>query len=114
MLEFLTRRILLLFPTIVVISMIAFVVIQLPPGDFLTSYVATLQAAGENSDEAQIEALRAQYGLGEPIYVQYVKWVTGMVRGNFGQSMQWKAPVKDLIWERLLLPVVLSLTSLVF
>ena len=114
MLEFLTRRILLLVPTVVVISMIAFVVIQLPPGDFLTSYVTTLQAAGESIDAAQIEALREQYGLGEPIHVQYLKWVTGMFQGNFGQSLQWKAPVKDLIWERLILTVVLSLSSLLF
>lgn len=114
MLEFLTRRILLLFPTVLVISMIAFVVIQLPPGDFLTSYVATLQAAGENVDEAQIEALRAQYGLGEAIHIQYLKWMRGMAGGNFGQSLQWKLPVKDLIWERLVLTVVLSLTSLLF
>jgi peptide/nickel transport system permease protein len=114
MLEFLTRRVLLLFPTVLFISMIAFVVIQLPPGDFLTSYVATLQAAGENVDEAQIEALRQQYGLGEPIHVQYLKWVTGMFSGNFGQSLQWKLPVKDLIWERLVLTVVLSVTSLLF
>ena len=99
MLEFLTRRILLLIPTVIVISMIAFVVIQLPPGDFLTAYLATLQAAGENIDAAQVEALRAQYGLGEPLYVQYFKWVTGMASGNFGQSLQWKAPVKDLMWE---------------
>src|SRR3954454_5994465 len=114
MLEFLTRRILLLVPTVFVISMIAFVVIQLPPGDFLTSYVATLQAAGENVDEAQIESLRQQYGLGEPIHVQYLKWMAAMTHGNFGQSLQWKAPVKDLIWERLVLTVVLSLTSLIF
>ena len=114
MVEFLTRRLLLLVPTVVAISMIAFVVIQLPPGDFLTSYVATLQAAGENIDEAQIEALRQQYGLGEPIHVQYLKWVAGMFRGNFGQSLQWKLPVKDLIWERLVLTVVLSVTSLLF
>src|SRR3712207_5310722 len=102
MLEFLTRLILLLVPTVIVISMIAFVVIQLPPGDFLTSYVATLQAAGESIDAAQIEALRQQYGLGEPIHIQYLKWVRGMFEGNFGQSLQWKAPVKDLIWERLI------------
>src|SRR5688572_11175503 len=114
MLEFLTRRVLLLFPTVLFISMIAFVVIQLPPGDFLTSYVATLQAAGENIDAAQIEALQAQYGLGEPIHIQYFKWMRGMAGGNFGQSLQWKLPVKDLIWERLVLTVVLSLTSLLF
>jgi peptide/nickel transport system permease protein len=114
MVEFLTRRLLLLVPTVIVISMIAFVVIQLPPGDFLTSYVATLQAAGENVDAAQIESLRQQYGLGEPIHIQYFKWMAGMLQGNFGQSLQWKAPVKDLIWERLVLTVVLSLTSLVF
>jgi peptide/nickel transport system permease protein len=114
MVEFLTRRLLLLVPTVIVISMIAFVVIQLPPGDFLTSYVATLQANGENIDAAQIESLRQQYGLGEPIHIQYLKWVAGMFNGNFGQSLQWKAPVKDLIWERLVLTVVLSLTSLIF
>jgi peptide/nickel transport system permease protein len=114
MLEFLTRRVLLLIPTVIVITMISFVVIQLPPGDFLTSYVATLQSAGDDIDEAQIEALRQQYGLGQPIYVQYLKWVGGMFQGNFGQSLQWKAPVKDLIWERLVLTVVLSLASLLF
>ena len=114
MLEFLIRRLLLLIPTVIIVSMISFVVIQLPPGDFLTSYVANLQSQGDLVDDTQIEALRQQYGLGEPIYVQYLKWVGGMVRGDFGQSLQWRAPVKDLIWERLILTVVLSLASLLF
>ncbi|NLD43048.1 MAG: ABC transporter permease [Chloroflexi bacterium] len=114
MLHFVLRRLLLLIPTVIVISMISFLVIQLPPGDYLTSYVISLEAQGQFVDQELIDALRVQYGLGQPLYVQYGKWVWGMLHGHFGQSLQWKAPVADLIWERLGLTVVLSLGSLLF
>jgi len=114
MLHFLLRRLLLLIPTVIVISMISFIVIQLPPGDYLTYYIVTLESQGQYADEALIESLKVQYGLGRPLYVQYGKWVLGMLRGQFGQSLQWKAPVADLIWERLGLTVVLSFGSLLF
>jgi peptide/nickel transport system permease protein len=114
MITFVVRRLLLLIPTIFAISVISFIAIQLPPGDFLTSYISALESQGELVDEALIASLKSQYGLGEPIHVQYLKWVGGMLRGDFGQSLQWRMPVKDLLWERLALTVVLSLSSLLF
>ena len=115
MLEFIGRRLLLLVPTIILISIISFILIQLPPGDFLTSYIMQLESGGQLVDQALIDSLKQQYGLDEPIYVQYVKWVSNIVlRGDFGQSFTWKEPVKDLIWERLGLTIVISLASLLF
>lgn len=113
MFGYIARRVLLMIPTLLVISLIAFAVIQLPPGDFLTSYVATLRAQGDSFEEAQIEALRERYGLGQPFYVQYFKWMSGiLLRGDWGQSLEWKKPVKDLIWERLALSATLSFSAL--
>jgi peptide/nickel transport system permease protein len=115
MLEFIGRRLLLLVPTIILISIISFILIQLPPGDFLTSYIMQLESGGQLVDQALIDSLKQQYGLDQPIYVQYVKWVSNIVlRGDFGQSFTWKEPVKDLIWERLGLTVLISLVSLLF
>jgi len=104
----------MMIPTIVVVSIISFVIIQLPPGDWLTTYVANLEAQGEEVDAPTLAALKARYGLGQPIYVQYLKWVRGILHGDFGQSFSWNAPVSDLIWDRLLLTVVLSLSTLLF
>ena len=114
MLEYIARRLLLLIPTIVLISIISFVVIQLPPGDFLTSYVMTLESQGQLVDQALIDQLSEQYGLDQPIYIQYGKWVLGMLHGNFGQSLTWGVPVKDLIWERIGLTFAISFASLLF
>src|SRR5438132_193622 len=115
MLTYIVRRVLLLIPTLFVISVISFVIIQLPPGDFLTAYIASLQSQGQLIDQGVIEALEQQYGLDQPIYVQYFKWISGiLLHGNFGQSLQWRQPVADLIWERLVLTVLLSLASLLF
>ena len=110
--QYILHRLLLVIPTLLVISIISFVIIQLPPGDFLSSYIASLEASGQVVDAAQIEALRAQYGLGDPIFVQYWKWLTGVLQGNFGYSFQWQRPVSELLGERLLLTVALSCTSL--
>lgn len=114
MLEYIGRRLLLLIPTVIMISIISFIIIQLPPGDFLTSYIMTLESAGQLVDQALIDQLKAQYGLDQPIYVQYLKWVAGMFRGEFGQSLTWKTPVKELIWERIGLTFAISLASLLF
>jgi len=113
MLLFIVRRILYMIPTLFVISLLSFIVIQAPPGDFLTSYAAQLRAQGDEVDAAQLEALRQRYGLGEPFYVQYGKWISGiLLRNDWGQSMEWQKPVKELIWERLALTAALSLSSL--
>ncbi|MBM4461367.1 MAG: ABC transporter permease [Chloroflexi bacterium] len=113
MLAYIARRVLLMIPTILLISIISFIAIQLPPGDFMTSYVAGMRTMGENIEQEAIDNLRARYGLGEPVYVQYYKWMNGIIlRGDWGQSMEWQKPVKELIGERLLLTVILSLVSL--
>lgn len=114
MLEFILRRILLLIPTVILISIISFIIIQLPPGDFLTSYIMTLESQGQLVDEALVSSLKQQYGLDQPLHLQYLKWVGGMLRGNFGQSLTWQVPVKDLIWERIGLTFAISLVSLLF
>jgi len=113
MLGYILRRVLLMIPTLLVISVISFFIIQLPPGDFLTSYSAQMRSQGDNIDQERIESLRERYGLGQPVYVQYYKWMSGIfLRGDWGQSMEWQKPVKDLIWERLALTVMLSLVAI--
>ena len=113
MLGYILRRILIMIPTLFIISIISFVVIQLPPGDYLTTYSMTLRSQGDAVQEDAIQELRIRYGLGEPVYVQYGKWIWGILsRGDWGQSMEVGRPVKDLIWERLALTVVLSLMSI--
>ena len=114
MLAYIVRRILIMVPTLFIISLVSFFIIQLPPGDFLTSYVANLAQTGEQVDEAQIAALRARYGLDQPFYVQYGKWMGGVVVGDFGRSFAQNRPVSELIWERLGLTVALALITMVF
>ena len=115
MLEYVLRRVLYMIPTLIAISIVSFLVIQLPPGDFLTTYAATLAAEGQVLSDAELAGLEARYGLGQPIYVQYWKWITGIVlRGDFGQSFQWNRPVNTLIWDRLALTFVLSFSTLIF
>ena len=110
--RYIIQRLVLTIPTIFAISIVSFVIIQLPPGDFLTAYIATLESGGQVIDQAQIDALRSQYGLGEPLYVQYFKWISGILAGDFGYSFQWQRPVSELIGERMLMTVILSVASL--
>jgi peptide/nickel transport system permease protein len=113
MLGYIARRVLLMIPTLFVISVISFIALQLPPGDYLSSYAAQLSTTGESIDQEAIDSLRERYGLGEPVYVQYGKWVYGIVtRGDWGQSMEMQRPVKDLIGEALGLTVALAVFSL--
>jgi peptide/nickel transport system permease protein len=114
MLRYIGWRILMMIPTLFVISIVSFIVIQLPPGDFLTSYVAGISARGETIDEAEIQALRNAYGLGQPMYVQYFKWMSGVVRGDFGQSFTWRVSVSSLIWDRVWLTILVSFVTLMF
>jgi peptide/nickel transport system permease protein len=114
MLKYIAWRVLLMIPTVFVISVVSFIVIQLPPGDFLTSYVAAITARGESIDDATIQALRNAYGLGQPMYVQYTKWMWGVLHGDFGQSFTWRVPVSQLIWERVWLTIAVSFVTLIF
>ena len=114
MLQFILRRLLLLIPTIVGISIVAFLVIELPPGDYLTAYVANLAAGGDTVDQEQLEALKRQYGLDKPLMGRYLHWITNLLQGDMGQSFEWNKPVNELIWERLALTFVISLSTLLF
>jgi len=113
MLAYIVQRVLVIIPMLIAISILSFAVIQLPPGDFLTSYVAQLRQEGDEVDEAELESLRQRYGLGQPVYVQYFKWIYGvLVKGDWGQSFEWQKPVSELIWERLGLTMALSMGAL--
>ena len=112
MLTYIGRRALLAVFTVWAISVLSFVIIQLPPGDYVTSYIAQMASTGSVVTEQEAENLRIQYGLGQPIYVQYYKWVKLIAEGNFGMSMEWKRPVTEVIGDRLWLTVVVSLAAL--
>jgi len=99
---------------LLVVSITAFIIIQLPPGDWLTSYIAQLEATGQHVDESQVASLKKQYGLDLPIYSQYFKWTWDMLHGNFGKSLSYSKPVSELIAERLPLTMAISLLALVF
>ena len=115
MLQFILRRILYMIPTLVIISILSFIIIQLPPGDYLTSVVVTMRASGEELDQATLDALEQRYGLSKPIHVQYWKWISGiLLRGDFGQSFEWNQPVSELMWGRLALTFTMSLATLLF
>jgi len=111
-LNLIVKRLLWMLPTIVLISFISFSIIQLPPGDYLTSYIAALGETGETVDEAQAAALRARYNLDQPFMVQYWRWLTGMLQGDMGMSFEWNRPVTELIGERLFLTTVISIATL--
>ena len=109
---FIFRRLLIMVPTLIVISMISFFIIQLPPGDYLTVWVAELEAAGEEVGMEMVAQLRKRYGLDQPLHVQYWRWISGVVQGDFGQSFIFMRPVTSLIWERLGFTIAISLLSL--
>jgi len=115
MLGYIFRRILYMIPTLFGISLIAFLIIQLPPGDYLTSMIANMESSGQTIDPSQIAQLREQYGFDQPIYVQYGKWIYGIVaHGDFGQSFQWRQPVSALIWDRIGTTLMISVAALLF
>jgi len=115
MLAYILKRILYMIPTLIGMSLISFMIIQLPPGDYLTSMIATMSESGQAVDPAQIARLKEIYGFDDPFCIQYLKWMWGIVsRGDFGWSFEWNQPVSGLIWARMGSTLVISLLSLVF
>ncbi len=111
---YLLRRFLYMVILLFVVSLFSFILIQLPPGDYLTSYIARLRdTRGTDVDQAEIDALRTQYGLDQPLYVQYVKWISNMLQGDFGRSFAWNMPVITMLNERLGVTIFTSLLTLV-
>jgi peptide/nickel transport system permease protein len=114
MVSYLIRRIFAGLLTIWAASILSFVVIQLPPGDYITSYIARLQSTGTMVSAEEAAALRLQYGLDQPMYVQYLKWAGLMLQGNFGMAMEYNRPVREVIGDRLALTMVVSIAAIVF
>ncbi len=114
MLSYLVRRVILAVFTVWAISVLSFAIIQLPPGDYVDAYIAQMSASGSIVSQQEAENLRIQYGLNQPIYVQYFKWVTLAMRGNFGMAMEWGRPVTEVIGDRLALTMVVSVFALLF
>ena len=114
MLAYIIRRLLTMIPTLVAISIISFIIIQLPPGDFLTTYVAQLSVSGEAVDQAELDALRDRFGLDQPMYKQYLLWAWNFIHGDFGHSFEWNKPVSALVGERIPLTILISICTLIF
>jgi len=114
MIAYIVKRILGMIPTLIIISIITFIIIQLPPGDFVTTAQAEIAASGGGMDASAVEAMRIRYGLDQPMLVQYWRWVSGFPRGDFGYSLEWSAPVWDIIAGRLGWTLLLSGLALVF
>lgn len=113
MLTYIAHRFLVMIPTLLGISLLTFIIIQLPPGDYLTTYMAELEAQGEAADE-KIEFLRQTYGLDQPMWKQYLVWVGGLLRGDFGQSFEFNLPAAQIIGDQLLLTFIVSFATIVF
>ncbi len=115
MLSFILRRTLILVPLLFIVSIISFVIIQLPPGSYIDSYIQTLQASGFEVEEQEIIRLTRQYGLDRPMHVQYFMWMRGFVlEGRLGRSFQWDRPVTDILIERIPMTVLISFMSMCF
>src|SRR3990172_6327710 len=111
MLAYLARRLILALLTIWAISVLSFVIIQLPPGDYITAYIAQMSASGGFISQAEADALRQEYGLDRPLYFQYLRSMRLVLRGNFGISLEWARPVSEVIGDRLWLTMVVSIAA---
>ena len=113
MLAYIVRRLIFAAATTVAISIISFVIIQLPPGDFVDAYIAAISATGGQVSLEEAESLRIQFGLDRPMYIQYFAWISGVVQGDFGFSVEWRRPVSEVIGDRLWLTVVISVVAII-
>ena len=115
MLSFIVYRVFQFIPLLLVISVLTFAIIELPPGDYLTMYIRQLEATGTRVSEEEVARLTQQYGLDKPVTQRYLLWMWNMIRyGNLGRSFQWNQPVTEVIGDRITLTMVLSLLSLLF
>ncbi|HWQ84133.1 MAG TPA: ABC transporter permease [Anaerolineales bacterium] len=114
MIRYILQRLLLIPVLLVLFSVMVFALVQAPPGDYLTTYIATLSASGSSMDQAQVDALEKQFGLDQPVHIQYVRWMQSLARGELGLSLEYQRPNAELIGERLGLTIVLALAAFVF
>jgi len=114
MLGYVIRRILVMIPTLIVISALVFIIIQAPPGDYFTTYMNELQSRGETVDKAKLDFIRQQYGFDKSLPEQYFVWFSGMLQGDFGYSFEFGRPVSEVVGERLWLSFIVSFTTILF
>lgn len=114
MAAFILRRLAHMIPLLLAISIISFIVINLPPGDYLTVKILELESRGDTGARRIIEQWKERYGLDKPLHMQYWLWISNFVKGDFGRSFEHERPVAELIGERLLMTVLLSLATLIF
>lgn len=114
MFGYVTHRLLVMIPTLLAISIVTFVIIQLPPGDYLTTLVVEMQSRGESVDEGRLALLRETYGFDKPMWQQYLIWLGGMLRGDFGYSFEYNLPVSDVVGDRLWLTAAVSFATILF
>ena len=114
MIRYTLQRIALMVPNLLAISLLTFIIIQLPPGDYLTTHVMELQAQGERVNKERIDFLREQFGMDRPFHEQYLTWLAGMFRGNFGYSFEYDMPVTDVVGDRVFLTFLVSFSTILF
>jgi peptide/nickel transport system permease protein len=114
MFYFFLRRLAVMVPTLFVISVLTFIIIQLPPGDYLSTLVSELQAQGENVDQEKLDFLRERYGLDRPVLGQYFFWLQGMLQGDFGYSFEHNQPVVDVVGDQVFLSIIIAFTTILF
>jgi peptide/nickel transport system permease protein len=114
MLGYIVHRLLIMIPTLLAISALTFIIIQLPPGDYLETYIAELESQGESVDVEKIQQLKEQYGLDKPMIVQYLYWLGGMLQGDMGYSFEYSQPVSAIVGDRLFLTFVVTLATVLF
>lgn len=114
MFAYIVRRVLIMIPTLIVISIVIFTIIKLPPGDYFSTYLAELQSQGEAADLQKIAFLRKEYGFDLPAWHQYLNWVIGLLHGDLGYSFAYDLPVSKVVGDRLLLTFIVSFTTILF
>ena len=114
MLRYILWRLVMMIPTLILISILVFAIIELPPGDFFESYVQELKVLGEAADLQEIEELRERYGFDDPLPIRYLHWVTGMLQGDFGYSFDYRLPVNEVVGDRLYLTILVSFLTIIF
>ena len=114
MLGYLVHRILIMVPTLIAISIVTFIIIHLPPGDYFSTYIAELQSQGEGANLAKVAFLKAQYGFDRPLWQQYIYWAVGLLHGDMGYSFLYDLPVNKVVGDRLLLTFIVSFTTILF
>jgi len=112
MLKYLLRRLLYMLLTVVLLSIVSFMIINLPAGDYINSIAVKLNQSGRQVDQTMLNNLRHQFGLDQPLYIQYLRWAGNVLQGNLGWSYEFHAPVTELIGERVQLTAAISLITL--